>query len=208
MEINEVNGMNAILQHLKSVYGHSEGVIIEGLQRERIDEDGVLENVLVYEVKNPVRHWHYISLGLSELYDKVSEYEDVSGFGIELTFRLLAKDGERTPPTWAKHLLQNLSAYVYADGVPLMVDDYMDTQGAICTDEQTALCGIVCVEDEILRTVQTPNGAVQFIQVVGLTKDELAEVAGVGYQSFLKRLKQSFPLCITNLYRKSLLSSN
>ena len=32
--------------------------------------------------------WHFVTYGLSELYDKVSSNKDISGFGMEFTFRL------------------------------------------------------------------------------------------------------------------------
>lgn len=42
-------------------------------------------------------HWHLVSYGLSELFEKVSRQPEISGWGFELTIRVARLPG-RTPP--------------------------------------------------------------------------------------------------------------
>src|SRR5207247_650469 len=70
-----------------------------------------LDGVSVYKNLDPP-HWHYITFGLSELYEKESDIPDVSGFGFELTFRLACKPEADSPPIWAVKFLQSLAKYV------------------------------------------------------------------------------------------------
>lgn len=70
-----------------------------------------LPAISVYEASAP-DHWHFVSYGLSELFEKSSPDPEHSGFGYELTLRLPRAAGEGTPPGWAVRLLQALGHYV------------------------------------------------------------------------------------------------
>ncbi|MFV2172583.1 suppressor of fused domain protein [Actinomadura sp. LOL_016] len=52
-----------------------------------------LDGISVYPRADPVPHWHFVSYGMSELYEKTSSNADESGWGFEFTFRLV-----RDPP--------------------------------------------------------------------------------------------------------------
>ncbi|XP_014670811.1 PREDICTED: suppressor of fused homolog [Priapulus caudatus] len=62
-------------------------------------------------------HWHYVSFGLSDLHGDGRVHESnttgLSGFGFELTFRLLRESWEVVPPTWPATVLQSLARYVF-----------------------------------------------------------------------------------------------
>lgn len=63
------------------------------------------------------------SFGLSDLHGdnrvhNVSKTPDgLSGFGFELTFRLLKDSSETSPPTWPARLMQSLAKYVFKTGI-------------------------------------------------------------------------------------------
>src|SRR5215467_4168257 len=61
----------------------------------------------LHEDESGVAHWHFVSFGMSELYEKESEEPDISGWGFEFTFRLKAKAGQTEPPKWPLGFLQN-----------------------------------------------------------------------------------------------------
>jgi hypothetical protein len=52
-----------------------------------------LTGISAYPANDP-DHWHYITYGFSELYEKETDDPEVSGFGIELTFRLARSPGD------------------------------------------------------------------------------------------------------------------
>jgi hypothetical protein len=50
----------------------------------------------------------------TELFEKVDEDPEVSGWGFELTLRLPRADTDTEPPRWALRLLDKLGQYVYS----------------------------------------------------------------------------------------------
>src|SRR6185503_10894391 len=53
-------------------------------------------------------HWHFVTLGLTELWLKEGDDPEVSGLGYELTMRTPERDAEE-PPAWTVRLLQRLA---------------------------------------------------------------------------------------------------
>jgi len=56
-----------------------------------------LDRISVYTATEPMEHWHFVTYGFSELYEKEKEDPEHSGFGFELTFRLAKADRETEP---------------------------------------------------------------------------------------------------------------
>lgn len=140
-------------------------------------------------------HWHYISFGCSDLHGdgRVHEQtgpENPSGFGFELTMRLKREEGEKNPPTWPAAIMQGLAKYVFQSESMLCVGDHVSWHCPLDNSEsrvQHMLMG----EDPQLGTVSTPNGSVQFVQIVGITTEELRATQhwnGVGVIDIIKRL--------------------
>ncbi|GIP31764.1 hypothetical protein J2TS4_09740 [Paenibacillus sp. J2TS4] len=83
------------------------------------------------------------------------------------------KEEEEEPPAWALNLLQNMGRYVFNSGNVFRTGDYLDANGPICLDSDTQLTALAFVHDPELSTIDTPNGRVQFLQMIGITGDEL-----------------------------------
>ena len=92
-----------------------------------------LDGVEVWESERGVPHWHYITYGFSELYEKENDTPDVSGYGFELTFRL-KRSGEEQPPSWPVSLLQNLGRYIFSSGNVFSSGHYIDCNGPIALE--------------------------------------------------------------------------
>src|SRR5262249_35686993 len=150
-------------------------------------------------------HWHFVTYGFSELYAKKSDNPDVSGWGFELTFRLVRGAGETEPPAFAINFLLNLGRYVRRSRNPFDAGHYMDLNDPICLGAETAIRAIAFVEDPQLGEIDTPNGRVRFLQVVGITPDELEACADWQPQQVLDLLRQRDPLLVPDLTRRSLL---
>ena len=168
-----------------------------------------LDGVSVYWSGQGRPHWHYVSYGLSELFDKESDDADVSGFGFELTFRLAAAEGSTeadSPPTWPMSLLQNLARYVFQTGNVLEAGHHLDANGPIAAGHTTALRHLAFVEDPQLPARDTPNGRLQFLQAVGLTDGEQGAILAWSTEGVLKALEPTMSLWITDLDRACALS--
>jgi hypothetical protein len=129
----------------------------------------------------------------------------VSGWGFELTFRLVRGEGETEPPSWAINFLMNLGRYVRRSGNPFDAGHYMDLGGPICIGADTSIRAIVFVEDPRLGAIDTPNGRLRFLQVVGATLDEMEACGDWEPGQVLDLLRQREPLLVTDLARRSLL---
>ncbi|KFB40789.1 AGAP001948-PA-like protein [Anopheles sinensis] len=151
-------------------------------------------------------HWHYVSFGLSDLHgdgrvhlaDTSGGLEPRSGMGFELTFRLVkspdAPPDER-PPTWPANLLQSLAKYVFQSGNRLCSGDNIPWRrpldGSKANNANTAdIQHMLIAEDPQLPRTETPFGWVDFLQIVGVTGEELEQASrwnGKGVLNLLRK---------------------
>ncbi|VVC41364.1 Suppressor of fused-like domain,Suppressor of fused C-terminal,Suppressor of fused, eukaryotic [Cinara cedri] len=155
-------------------------------------------------------HWHYIGFGLSNLHGdtRVHRFSKgpnaPSGFGFELTFRLLKDSEEHNPPTWPAHLMQSLAKYVFATGNTLYAGDHVSWHCGL-DGSRSRLQHMLMGEDPQLQVTGTPYGTVRFIQIVGVCLEELQAVQrwnGPGVLQILKRHSVTGgPWLVTNMRR-------
>lgn len=140
--------------------------------------------------------WHYVSLGLSDLYRKESP-DEWSGFGYELTFRVWKAPGDENPPLWPVSVMVSLAAARYT------AEDYAagDTVktgpldgGSDC--KQTAL---LIAEDPAFKVLETPFGKLVFLQLVGVEAETRERALRLGSRSVIDELRFSNPDLITRL---------
>jgi suppressor of fused len=81
----------------------------------------------------------------------------------------------------------------------------MTANGPIALDTDTRICSMAMTNDPELPMLDTPNGRLEFIQVVGLTLEEEYAAKQWSPQRVLDTLLPCMPLWITDLDRGSLL---
>jgi len=148
---------------------------------------------------------------MSELYEKERHDPEVSGWGFEFTMRLArhgepGKPGEQAeaePLGWVLNFLNNLARYVLGTGNVFDVGHHMDLNGPIALAEDTAIRAIAFIADPQLGSIATPHGRLKFLQVVGLTLDELHAAEAWDTERFLGLIQRSDPLLLTDLKRSS-----
>lgn len=217
-ELGEAPGWDAISAACDATYPDQPDPIHYGtLVKFRFGGPDPLDGVSIYRAAEPEPHWHYVSYGLSDLYgegrdafvDAAMSVESGarSGYGIELTFRLAdpaALDPEAQPPTWPVVLMQNLARYVFGTGNVVRPGHHMDLNGSIAAERDTALTAVLFAEDPDLGTVATPLGEVTFVQIVGVTAEDLVDATAWRTASFLALLDEAHPRGVTHLERGSL----
>ncbi len=164
-----------------------------------------LDGISVYRAEDPVPHWHYVTYGFSELYAKELDDPDVSGYGFELTLRLTRAPEDEEPPVFALNFLQNLARYVFQSGNVFEPGEHMDFNGPIEARSDTAITAGCFILDPELGEIDTPHGSVQFVQVVGITADELAAIKAWNTPSFLRLLSRIHRNWVTDTKRRSIL---
>lgn len=142
--------------------------------------------------------WHLVTLGLSELWAKHSDNATVSGWGFELTLRVPRGDGEVDPPPWAVKLLKVVGDSVYRTGKPLAEGSRLDVGAPITLPVVSSLQALALTRDSALPTIETPNGRVEFLQVVGITHEELEQMQATSTDEVLDQLLLSNPQLLTD----------
>lgn len=198
-------GWDAIDRAVTAIYGEQEPKHYGTIISYALGGHDPLDGISAYKADSPYPHWHFVTYGFSELYDKELDDDEYSGYGFELTFRLVRQPEEEEPPAWALNLLQNMGRYVFNSGNVFRTGDYLDANGPICLDSDTQLTALAFAEDPELRAIDTPNGKVEFIQMVGITNDELEAMQTWNTLGLLMASQAHLPYYITNLDRDSLL---
>lgn len=198
-------GWDAIETALKAIYGDQTPLQWGTVVKYSLGGPDPIDGISAYRHDGETPHWHLVTFGFSELYAKESENPDVSGYGIELTFRLPILDGETAPPVWALNFLQNLGRYVFNSGNIFAAGHHMNLNGPICIGSDTEIKAVLFDVDPELGSIRTPNGAVTFLQVVGVTLDELAAAKTWDTRKLLGIMAQRAPLLVTDLKRRSML---
>jgi hypothetical protein len=146
-----------------------------------------LPAIAVYAGVKPA-HWHFVTYGLSELFDKSSQDPEVSGFGFELTMRVPRTDDDEVPPEWPLRALQGLGRYVLGSGRGFDTGHCAELGGSIAPGIASALTCMAFVPDPLLRKIETPFGSLLFLQVVGVTPDELAAMQRLDHEGVVHLL--------------------
>ncbi len=165
-----------------------------------------IHGISAYRNGEPRPHWHFVTYGFSELWAKESSDPEVSGFGFELTFRSACAAQEAAPPNWALNFLQNLGRYVFETGNVFGKGHTMPLNGPIEQGSSTLIHAVSFAADPQLPPIETPNGHLEFLQVVGLTMDELEAISSWNASAFLELRSQTEALLLTDLARASWLT--
>jgi suppressor of fused-like protein len=202
-EASATPGRDAIVESLNALY--------QGRKPRQFDNplpggEDPLAMICVWQRADPVPHWHYLTLGLSELYAKQGSNPFISGFGFELTFRLALDAGATEPPAWPMHLLQSLARYVFTSGHGFHEGHRLSTNGPISLGSPSHLCALAFAFDPELPAIATPNGHLAFLQLIGLTMDEERAAQQWETRKLLDLLRPAMPLWVTDLGRGSLLT--
>jgi hypothetical protein len=142
-----------------------------------------VDQIRVYALEGA---WHLVTLGLADQ-------------GFELTLRLPRGDDEL--PTWGVDLLISLAAYARRSGHGFADGHQIDLRGPIKLGAETAITAAAVTGDPALGTL----GEVEFLQVVGLTADELELCRSWRTPAVLGLLRGRDPSLTTVLERSSLL---
>ena len=201
----EAPGWDAIDGALTPLYGETEPKHYGTVMSRQEGGNDPIHGISVYLRDEPSPHFHFVTYGFTELWDKESDDADTSGYGFELTFRLAREDDEEEPPSWAMHFLQNLGRYVFRTGNAFAAGHKMGLNGPIALGERTAITAICFAADPELGAFQSRNGQAEFLQVVGITDDEYRLIQDWCTDGFVELLAMRSPMLITELWRPSIL---
>jgi suppressor of fused len=153
------------------------------------------DDVVGIDVAEPVPHWAYIGVGLGEL-------------GFEPTLRVRREATEAEPPEWPVEVLRNLGRYVLGTGNVIRPRDWMPLHKPMTWDVPTELTALVFTHDADLGPVDNDGIEVRFVQVVGVTDDELEAIKAWDVDRTLDLWRPRLPHLVVDPGRRSLLVSD
>lgn len=121
--------------------------------------------------------WHFVSYGLTELYDKECGNKEISGYGYELTLKLKkgTYEDEEAELRNVCGILQQIARLTFTKGEIFLPNEYIYTgqTAGIDAKQISKLTGFITVPDPAVNAIDTPNGRVEFLELVGMTDAEL-----------------------------------
>lgn len=174
----KILGWDAITKECERVYTNQTNPKHYGtLISWKLGGNDPLDGISIYDGGT---YWHFVTYGLSELYEKETDNKDISGYGMEFTFKL-KKDNYEDEEAELKcicGILQAIARITFTKGEIFNPYEYLytgQTQG-IDSNMQSNITGFITIPDTNLHSIQTPNGKVGFIEFVGVTYDEISAI--------------------------------
>lgn len=203
MDTPETSGWDAITQAMLGQYpNQTDPIHYAPVISYRLGGNDPLDGISIYDGGT---FYHFVTYGFSELYEKESQHAAYSGLGFELTLKL-RKDGIRKREKEHKNIcgiLQTLARMSFEDGDIFAPEEYIYTgqTTGIDADGSSQITGFLTMQDPI-GTLDTPNGQVQLVQLVGATDAELRAL--VDGRATVADLLAKIPDGLTDYTRASL----
>ena len=178
-------GWEAIDEVLLKVYPEQEPRHYGPILKYMLGGEDPLDGISIYDNQEQTFHRHIVSYGMSELYYSPESAEnEFSGWGFEFTFRIVPFEEDK-----------DAEAY-----------HFIPANGPIRLECDTKLVGIAFAPDPQLGTIETPNGEVAFLQMVGITQKELdwlyEDPTTDRVEELINKMREDNPLLITDLKRE------
>lgn len=163
-----------------------------------------LDGISVYDGGD---YWHFVTYGLTELYDKESDIAEISGYGMEFTLKLKkdSYENEENEIRCICGILQSIAKITFTKGELFHAYEYLytgQTERIDCNRESN-ITGFITVPDDKFTEMDTPNGKVCFIEFIGVTDRELKAVQNK--EISVKELYEKLGCDVTDYHRKSII---
>lgn len=174
------SGWDAITEEFERIYpGQTNPKHYGTLISWRLGGPNPLDGMSIYDGGD---YWHFVTFGLSELYEKESEDKEYSGYGMEFTFKLKKgcydTEEEENELRCVCGNLDNIAKITFENGELFLPDEYVYTGQTEGIDryQKSKLTGFITVSDPSVNTLNTPNGKVEFVEFIGVTDSELKAI--------------------------------
>lgn len=149
--------------------------------------------------------WHFVTYGMTELYEKEEENKEVSGYGYEMTFKLKkeAYADEEGELKCICGILQTIARITFTKGEIFGPFEYLYTGQTTGIDayQKSNITGFICVPDPSVNTIETTNGKVAFLEFIGMTDSELKTLSTL---QTVKDIYEKLGSDVTDYHRDSL----
>ena len=195
------SGWEAITREVERVYPEQKNPKHYGsLIKWRLGGNDPLDGISIYDGGD---YWHFVTFGLSELYDKETDDPEYSGYGMEFTFKL-KKDNYEDEEGEIKcicGILNAIARITFTKGELFNPYEYLytgQTQG-IDSQMKSNITGFITIADADFQSIDTPNGKVDFVEFIGVTDSELRAIRDK--QFTVKELYEKLGTDVTSYHR-------
>lgn len=199
-----LDGWNAIEDAFEAVYpGQDDPKHYGTLISWRFGGNDPLDGISIYDGGD---YWHFVTFGLSELYEKETDDPEYSGYGMEFTLKL--KKGcyqdEESELRGICGILQTIARITFTSGELFNPFEYLYTGQTTGMDvrQQSKITGFITVPDTKVSGIVTPNGKVDFVEFIGATDAELIKLKNK--EMTVKELYEKLGSDVTNYSRTSI----
>ena len=205
-ELLNMNGWKCIENAFSDVYPNQDNPKHYGtLIPFSLGGNNPLDGVSVYDGGD---YWHFVTFGLTELYEKETDNPEYSGYGMEFTLRLKKDcyniEDEENEIKCIIGILQQIAKITFNSGELFLENEYIYTgqKKGIDFYQKSLLTGFITVADSKVKSINTPNEKVDFIEFIGVTDDELIMIKNkkMTVQEFYRILGSD----VTDYKRKSI----
>ena len=199
----EAAGWEAIEKEFQRVYPGQENPRHYGtLVKWSLGGNDPLDGISIYDGGD---YWHFVSFGLTELYEKETDYPEYSGYGYELTFKLKKENYENEEAELKNicGIMQAIARMVF-NGEVFGDDEFLYTGQTAGIDafQKSNITGFILIKDPTVQSIDTPNGKVDFLEMVGMTDAELKTLSNV---ASVREIYAKLGSDVTNYHRASLI---
>jgi len=195
-------GWNAINEAVRKIYGDAKPVEnFAPIIKYKFGGKEPLDQINIYETDD---YYHYITYGLSELEEQEPKEDGYSKYGFELTLKVKKTNlNSFEELKWLCVGLQELASYIYNTGKIFTPNEYIyygDNIG-IDVNRRSDKVAFVTVIDNDFGTISTSNGKVEFIQLVGITFEQVNKILSKDKTAtdIVEEIKNINPKFITDL---------
>lgn len=202
---DDTPGWSAIDAKLEELYSGQEPKHWAATPHYAIGGEDPIDGISYYEAEyQGETYFHFVTYGFSQLYyDEESAGGEFSKWGFELTFRLKPYHLDDKGPSWVYSLIQNIARYVFNSKKWFEPYHYMPANGPIRFECDTKITGLAFLLDPELGKINTPHGEVQFLQMFGITDEEinLIKENKIAVKELMEKHASENPFLITDLER-------
>lgn len=168
--------------------------------RAMLGGDEYLDGFSVYDMGNGCRH--IVTYGMTELYaDEKAFGGEYSRWGYEMTLKLKADSAEEC--MWALDMLSNLARYTYTSERWFEPFECIHGGTPLHAGTDSKITSLITVADTSAQSLDTLNGKVDFIQLVGITEEEYQAIQQdlENIHKLIELMKQDNPDLVTDINR-------
>ncbi len=203
VEKMQTHGWDAISSAFNKIYPGQENPKHYGtLIKWKFGGNDPLDGISVYDGGD---YWHFVTYGLSDIYEKETDDPLVSGYGMEFTLKLKKDDysNEEGEIRCICGILQQIARITFTSGEIFNEYEYLYTGQTVGIDleQKSNITGFITIPDTNIVNIDTPNGKVKFIEFIGVTDIELLSLRN--QEVSVKELYNKLGSDITDYDRKS-----